>query len=278
MHFTKYQALGNDFLVVDTSRSRVPSRRRSEFVVEICRRRTGVGGDGVLFLSKSRRADAKVEIVNGDGSPAEKSGNGLRSIAMHLWLKNKRRKTLSLEMNRELHKVDILEGNTSLANIRTDLGKPEFEAAKVPVKTDARTLLNSPLKLEGGKIPVTCLAIGNPHTVLIVDDFDFNWQELGAEIEKDKVFPNQTNVEFVKAVSRRKLRVADWERGAGATGSSGTGAAAAVCAGVMAGFADRQCQVQFERGSLFVHWNPDTDHIELTGPVGRVAEGEFTFV
>ena len=100
---------------------------------------------------------------------------------------------------------------------------------------------------------------------------------LGAEIEEHKAFPKQTNVEFVKIVNRKKIKVADWERGAGATGSSGTGAAAAVCAGVMLGLLDRSCEVQFENGSLFIDWNKESNRIELTGPVVYVHSGEFTF-
>ncbi len=92
------------------------------------------------------------------------------------------------------------------------------------------------------------------------------------------MFPRGTNVEFVKVINRRKLRVADWERGAGATGSSGTGAAAAVCAMVMLGRADRSCEVAFETGSLFIYWNVETNEIELTGPVQYVMGGEFEFL
>jgi len=111
----------------------------------------------------------------------------------------------------------------------------------------------------------------------VVDGFDFDWMGLGAEIEVHPAFPRHTNVEFVKVISRKKIKVADWERGAGATGSSGTGAAAAVCAAVMLGLVARECEVVFESGSLLVKWDQDTNEIELTGPVDYVADGEFFF-
>ena len=145
------------------------------------------------------------------------------------------------------------------------------------MKTKQPFVINSPVKIDTVELPMTCLAIGNPHAVMVVDDFEFDWRELGAEIENAKVFPNGTNVEFVRCRSRKKLQVCDWERGAGATGSSGTGAAAAVCAMVMLGLADRQCEVVFETGSLDVDWNESSNMVELTGPVEFVANGEFDF-
>ena len=127
-------------------------------------------------------------------------------------------------------------------------------------------------------MPVTCLSVGNPHTVLFVEDFNFDWKTLGADLEFHKAFPNQTNVEFVKIITRRKIEVADWERGVGPTGSSGTGAAAAVCAAVVAGQVDRKCEVKFGTGSLSIDWSEDTNHIYLTGPVQFVGQGTYRLV
>jgi len=110
-----------------------------------------------------------------------------------------------------------------------------------------------------------------------VNDFDFDWKTLGAEIEHHKAFPNRTNVEFVRILSRCKVEVADWERGAGATGSSGTGAAASVCAGVTMGLLDRKCEVIFESGSLYIDWQEEGNNIILTGPVEHVADGVFDY-
>jgi diaminopimelate epimerase len=121
------------------------------------------------------------------------------------------------------------------------------------------------------------VAVGNPHAVILVDDFDFGWEELGAEAEMAAVFPNGANIEFVKVVNRKNLRVVSWERGAGATSSSGTGAAASVAAMVMMGLADRRCKVVFEGGSLTVNWVAETGIIDVAGPVKSVMEGTFGF-
>lgn len=159
--------------------------------------------------------------------------------------------------------------------ITTELGQPSFEAARVPVKTRLKFMINSPLKLDRYSFPVTCLSVGNPHAVLFVDNFDLQWQVIGEEIENHRIFPNRTNVGFVKVINRRRIEVAEWERGVGATGSSGTGAAAAVCAGVMLGLLERRCKVCFEGGSLDINWKNDSGLIELAGPAEHIADGSF---
>lgn len=276
--FSKYHALGNDFIVVEKSRltsSRIGIMRLTR---HICNRHSGVGADGLIYLSPDSSIDGRIEIYNADGSRAEKSGNGLRIAAEHCCRKKPRRKTFVFQTSGAIDKV-VLKRKISGGHIATtQLGQPEFEAQKVPVKTRRRYLINYPLKIGPVSFPVTCLAVGNPHTVLVVEDFDFDWQELGEEIEHASAFPNRTNVEFVRIVNRGRLRVAEWERGAGATGSSGTGAAAAVCAMVMLGLANRRCEVQFETGSLLVEWNPDTSIVELTGPTEFIMEGRYEFV
>ena len=159
--------------------------------------------------------------------------------------------------------------------MRSELAPPELACSQVPVKSKRSYMINAPLRVGDVSLPVTCLSVGNPHTVLFVDDFDFDWPTLGEEIEHLKAFPNRTNVEFVKILTHHKLRLADWERGAGVTGSSGTGAAAAVIAAVVNGQTERRCDVVFDTGSIQVHWRRSDDRIELTGPVSFICSGEY---
>jgi diaminopimelate epimerase len=273
--FAKYHALANDFLVIESVSMRVPKRSLGRLARSICNRRSGVGADGILYVS-SRGGNRCVDIYNADGSWAEKSGNGLRIAALHEYLKDRRRRNFVLEMDGRPHAARILKPSETGAIIVTQLGTPEFETKRVPVKSKLKVMINAPLKVGGLEFPVTCLAVGNPHTVLPVDHFNFDWQALGAEIENHSAFPHGTNVEFVRVVGRRKIELADWERGAGATGSSGTGAAAAVCAMVMIGAVDRNCEVRFETGTLRIRWDQSTDLIELTGPADYIAKGVFT--
>jgi diaminopimelate epimerase len=273
IYYTKYHALKNDFLVLEPKK-KVTNSELSELAIELCNRRDGVGADGIIILSNSKNADVKFDIYNADGSWAEKSGNGLRIAGMHL-NKNIKRKIFKLETSDRIDTVKIVESSKSEMLLTTELGEPRFETSEVPVKSKSKFMINSPLKVGGLEFPVTCLSIGNPHTVMFVENFDFDWKTRGKDIEFLKIFPNRTNVEFVKPMNRKRIKVSDWERGAGATGSSGTGAAAAVCAGVMMGVLDRQCKVQFENGILEVNWRSDNNIVELTGPAVRVSSGEF---
>ncbi|UCD62563.1 MAG: diaminopimelate epimerase [Candidatus Zixiibacteriota bacterium] len=277
--FHKYHALLNDFIVVDLRKSRVARTRLRSLAVKMCHRRTGVGADGLVCLSSRRNADARIDIFNSDGSWAEKSGNGLRIAAVHCHLHSgrRRKRKFLFQTASSLDRVSLVRRDGDSYLVKTELGRPTFEARQVPVKSRRRFVINAPIRVGGVDFPVTCLSVGNPHTVLFVDDFEFDWQAVGAAIEKHRSFPNRTNVEFVKVVNRRKVKVADWERGAGATGSSGTGAAAAVAAGVMLGLLDRRCEVLFETGSLMIDWPESPGVIQLTGPAQFIASGEYEF-
>ncbi len=273
--FHKYHALWNDFVIIDPQ-TRISKQRLPLLTQAICDRRSGVGADGMLWLSKSRQSDMKVDIYNADGGWAEKSGNGLRIAAVHL-SQSRQSKKLLIETGSSLDRVQIGRKIKGGYMVRTELGEPEFVAKSVPVKTRGQFVINSPIKIGTVELPMTCVAVGNPHAVLLVDNFDFDWETLGAEIEIARAFPNRTNVEFVKRINRKRLQLCEWERGVGATGSSGTGAAGAVCAMVMLGLTERQCRVEFEAGALDIDWKESTNIVELTGPVEFVMEGEFDF-
>jgi len=174
-----------------------------------------------------------------------------------------------------LDTVTLSRGKGPTRSASAVIGEPVFRADRIPVRTSSRYVINSPLNFGPGKLPVTCVSVGNPHAVLLVDNFSFDWQTLGNDIEHAAMFPKGINVEFVKVVSKKKVQVAVWERGAGATGSSGTGAAAVVVAMVTLGLVDRKCDVEFVPGTIHVHWRAHDNRIELTGPVTFVGTGTF---
>lgn len=277
IEFYKYHGLGNDFLIIDLMNKRPGPLNYNKLAEKICSRNFGVGADGILVLTKSCRADCCIDLFNSDGSWAEKSGNGLRIVAAYYYSNYSRKKKLSFEINDEITEAEIKKAAKGAFSIRVSLGKPEFETKRVPMKSKAKFHINAPIEIDKVKFPVTCLSLGNPNTVMFVDSFDFDWKELGRIIEFDKHFPHRTNVEFVKIVNRSKVILNDWERGAGATGSSGTGAASSVVAGVVNGYLERKTEVVFPAGSLFIEWREEDDIIYLTGPVEFVCNGTFHF-
>jgi diaminopimelate epimerase len=272
--FSKYHALGNDFLVV--ARRNCPGRRAWSLARDMCDRHTGVGADGVLCLSPSRAADHRLDIYNADGGWAEKSGNGLRIAGVWASLKHRNRKQFTFECGGSVDKVFLQSGRSRDRIVSAELGRPDFATRSLPMKTRAPFCVNAVLRVGRYRLAATCLSTGNPHVVIEMDDFRSGWMALGAMIEKSPLFPRGTNVEFVQVKSRRKLRVMEWERGVGPTGSSGTGAAAAVAAMVVLGKAYRRCAVEFPAGVLDVHWRSDDGVIELIGPVTFVMQGTFS--
>jgi len=276
--FYKYHALWNDFVVLDRkcnpglTKNQLPAVARA-----VCDPRTGIGADGILWLSPSRKADCRMDVYNADGSWAEKSGNGLRICASYLKNQRPAKRRFCIETGTTVDQTEFIKKIKGGYVVRTGLGEPNFEARGVPLKSRFKFVINSPVRVGKTRIPMTCLAVGNPHAVVLVENFDFDWKELGEGIETAAVFPNGTNVEFVQVVDRGRLRLCEWERGAGATGSSGTGAAAAVCAMVVLGLTERRCRVEFEAGELEVNWRPD-NVVELTGPVVFVMRGEFEYL
>jgi len=273
--YSKYHALGNDFLVIDRidlRRNRAKYDRLSE---KICRRNAGVGADGILVITASRKSDFRLDLYNADGSWAEKSGNGLRIAAAYYYERYSKQKLVGIETEIEEAKARIILARSGKFQIRVSLGKPVFRAAEVPVKSRYKYHINRPLKIERYDFVLTALSVGNPHAVIFVENFAFDWKMLGSVIESGRPFPNRTNVEFAKVVNRKRVILNDWERGAGATGSSGTGAGAAVAAGVMNGILDRNATVVFPMGNLKVEWEEGSDLLYLTGPVEHVSDGEY---
>lgn len=274
LRFDKYHALGNSFLLVET-RSIGSRTKWGKIAQTMCSTASGIGADGLLVVSPSKGVDCRADVFNADGGWAERSGNGLRIVGLHLFRAKPTRKSLAILMGGEKCTLTVLKRAAGGHAVRAVIGTPDFLAKNVPVKSRLKHLINQKIKIGREDVIATCLSVGNPHCIVPVDSFDFDWKEMGRSIEYSPIFPKRTNVEFVRVISRKKIRVAEWERGAGATGSSGTGAAAAVAAMVMLGRVDRECEVQFDNGSLQVYWDSVTNRVELTGPVVHIASGSM---
>lgn len=271
--FTKYHALENDFLVIQLPKS--PGRKNWPTARLMCDRHTGVGADGVACLSPSKTADHRIDIYNADGGWAEQSGNGLRIAGVWASWHDKRQSVLRFETPGGVVNVQLLSPPGDKTVVSAEIGEPDFRVTSLPMKYSKDRCVNGKVRIGKQSITMICLSVGNPHAVVPVDGFDFEWKTLGAAIEQSPTFPRGTNVEFVKVRSRKKIEVKEWERGVGPTGSSGTGAIAAVAAMVVTGRTGRKCTVQFPAGSLEVEWQEVSKGIRLTGLVTYVMKGLF---
>ena len=272
--FSKYQALGNSFIVLDDIQALGSSSKFQRLAVDICDPANGVGADGLLVISREKELH-RIDIYNADGSWAENSGNGVRIAGMHLL--NQRRlsgRAAILLTGSGQSKIAFHTGNTTRRTISASLGKPVFETEHIPVKSAERYFINQSIRCGQETLIASAVSIGNPHLILFCDDFDFDWETIGALLESDPLFPKRINVGFVTVKSENEVEVRDWERGVGPTLSSGTGAAAAVVISVFRGFTTREVSVRTLAGVLHVQWTAD-DELIVKGPVEFICSGRF---
>ena len=251
MHYVKSHGLGNDYIVIDPAR--VPFRFTPGAVRLVCDRHLGVGSDGILEVIPPRGADFGVRIWNPDGSEAEKSGNGIRIFAKYLREHG--------YTTRDRFTIDTAGGR--VAEVTADMGAVTFDALEfIPV--------------DGRRLAVTSLSIGNPHCVVIVDDLStVDPLALGPVIERHPAFPARTNVQFAQVLSRTLVATLIWERGAGYTLASGTSSCAVAAAAHRRGLVDREVTVSMPGGTLEITVG-DGYAMRLRGPVEEVASGDFS--
>jgi diaminopimelate epimerase len=276
--FAKFHGLGNDFLVVH---GRGLPRALPGFTRSILSRNTGVGADGLVVVlpPRSKKHDARVRFFNADGSEAEMSGNGIRCAGAFLVGRKRPKRALRIETRAGVKSLETVQAEEGKWTFRVGMGAPILEPAKIPFKAAdvSAPVLGFPLRTYGGVWPVTVTSMGNPHcTVFVADYARIDWASLGRTIETHKLFPNRTNVEFVKLISKNEIEVRFWERGVGHTMSSGTGSCAAAVASILHGLTGREIRVRTEAGLLEVAW-PEKGEISLTGPVELVGQGTYFY-
>jgi diaminopimelate epimerase len=275
IRFAKYHALGNSFIVIDEIQTRGRLKKYEKLAAHICDQSVGVGADGIMVVSR-REDKIRLDIYNADGSWAEKSGNGVRIAAMHLYNRGIiTGKNIELLTGSGVSKVTFHSGSENRRIISASMGTPEFETASIPVKVRDRYFINQPVPCAGRSLVATAVSVGNPHLILFCDDFDFDWEEIGSLLEMADLFPNRINVGFVIVKSETDIEVRDWERGVGPTGSSGTGAAAAVAVAVVRGFTARRVNVHTLSGMFHVKWDVKSDQLIIRGPVEFVCAGNY---
>jgi len=269
--FTKMHGIGNDFIVIDCRDKAIRSRLSdlSGLSRRLCDRRFGIGADQILLLETSESADFAMKIYNADGSEVEMCGNGIRCLAKYIW-------------DRGLSEKDILEIET-LAGIirperagemvRVDMGEPVLDGRMIPVALDGR-ITDMPLRADGREVRITCVSMGNPHAVIVVDNVDaFDVHRYGPIIEHSPLFPNRINVEFIQILGPESIRMRVWERGSGETLACGTGASAVGVAANILGLTGKKTTVHLRGGDLLIEW-AGNNHVYMTGPAVDVFEGQ----
>jgi diaminopimelate epimerase len=273
--YVRSHALGNDYLVVDPRTWSV--RLTPDRISAICDRHRGVGSDGILTLERSRRADVGLRVFNPDGSEAEKSGNGLRIFAKCLWDHGYlRRRSFAIETKGGIAGVTLDLRGRSVQSITVDIGRATFRSREIPAAGPDREVVGETIEAAGAQFRITAVSVGNPHCIVFVDDPDaIDIPRLGPALEHHPMFPNRTNVQFVRVDSRADVTIRIWERGAGETMASGSSASAVAAACVRHGRTDGHVAVHSPGGVLRVEVAPDYA-LRLTGPVEEISRGRLS--
>lgn len=276
MKFTKMHGAGNDYVYVNCFEEAVAEP--AALAVEISNRNFGIGSDGLVLIMPSTVADVRMRMFNADGSEAEMCGNGIRCVAKYTYdHRLVRRKRMNIETGAGVLTVDLLTNAADLVErVQVNLGAPRLLRGDIPMTGDpGKKALNIEIEVLERTFRATCVSMGNPHCVIFVDNLAaFPVSEFGRHIERHPFFPNRTNVEFVRVMSRTEVKQRTWERGAGETLACGTGAAAVTVAGVLNGLTDRKIVNHLRGGDLEMEWREAGD-VLMTGPAVEVFNGVY---
>ncbi len=269
--FTKMHGAGNDFVVLDGIRDQLPPLE--PLAARLCDRHFGIGADQLLVVRPSRQADFRMQIFNADGSQVEMCANGIRCFYKFL---RERGHTDADEIGVETLSGVVRPRWAGEGRVRVDMGQPVLEPAKIPTQLGQGEgpVLDVPLELDGERLLVSSVSMGNPHAVIYVEDPETAPVErLGPALEHHPAFPNRVNVEFVTARGRDRVQQRTWERGTGVTLACGSGACAVAVVSILRGVVDREVTLALRGGELEIEWPSNDAHVMMTGPAAEVFTG-----
>ena len=281
MKFTKMHGCGNDYVYVDCTEHMLANP--SAAAIAVSDRHFGVGGDGLILICPSDKADFRMAMYNADGSEGSMCGNGIRCVAKFVYDKGLTDKTtLNIETKAGIKTLELTVENGKVSLVKVNMGMPDFRAEAVPVVGLGRDVpglgegvIGQTVTVAGKPWTMTCLSMGNPHAVVWVDDVAaLPLEQTGPAFEHAPYFPDRVNTEFVQVLNDHEINMRVWERGSGETLACGTGACASVAACYLNGRTDAQVMVHLRGGDLAVELGED-GCIYMTGPATTVFEGEI---
>ena len=272
--FIKMHGIGNDYVYVDCFANTV--QEPAALARRVSARHTGVGSDGLILIYPSTVADCRMEMYNADGSRGEMCGNGVRCVAKYVYDSGLARKNpLRVETDAGVKVLQVEPGNGRVSHVTVDMGEPILDGRRIPVSAEGRVIGVS-LDVGATSYEVTCVSMGNPHCVLFMPEIaSLDLPRLGPQFEHHPFFPQRVNTEFVRADSRSTLTMRVWERGSGETAACGTGACAAVVAGVLSGRTERRATVSLPGGDLAIDWHEQDNHVYMSGAAEEVFRGDI---
>ena len=275
LQFTKMQGLGNDYVYVDCTKKKLENA--SEVAVKVSDRHFGIGSDGLILINASSVADFEMEMYNADGSRGEMCGNGIRCVAKYVYDYGLTDQThISVETLGGIKYLDLTVEEGRVRQVRVDMGRPMLCPTEIPVIANGESVIDMPIEVDDTEYRMTAVGMGNPHTVVFVEDVDgLEIEQIGPKFEHHPCFPNRVNTEFVKVLDRNTVKMRVWERGSGETLACGTGACAVAVACILNGLTENKVTVQLLGGDLLIEWDREADKVYMTGPAEVVFDGEI---
>ncbi len=278
MKFTKMHGAGNDYIYVNGFIETIDNP--VEFSIKYSDRHKGIGSDGLVLILPSDSCDFRMRMFNADGSESEMCGNASRCIGKYVYDKGLTKKTkLTLETLAGDKVLELFVGDDNkVEKVTVDMGEPILEGLQIPTIFDEAKVVNKEVTFNNElKYNITAVSMGNPHAVIYEKEIvSLDLPKIGPIIENASVFPRRTNTEFIEVINKDYIKMRVWERGSGETMACGTGACAAVVAGVINGKNNRKTKVELLGGELTIEWREEDNHVYLTGGATTVFEGEVT--
>ena len=277
LKFTKMHGCGNDYIYFNCFET--PVEDPEELSVRISDRHFGIGGDGIVLICPSDKADAKMRMFNIDGSEGKMCGNAIRCVGKYLYDNGiKRCNPLTIDTLSGIKTLNLNIGaDGKVDSVRVDMGKAILKPEEIPVKLDGETAVARPVTIDGKEYKITCVSMGNPHCVVFTDTdvSELPLEKIGPKFEFDSLFPERVNTEFINVIDKNTLKMRVWERGSGETLACGTGACASVVAACLNGFCEKDTDitVRLVGGELVIRYTDEA--VTMTGPATVAFTGEL---
>lgn len=275
MKFTKMHGIGNDYVYVDCFREKVENP--GELAKLVSDRHFGIGSDGLILIKPSKIADCEMDMYNADGSQGAMCGNGVRCVGKYVYdhgIAVKERIAVATKSGIKYLDVTAKDGKAKLLCV--NMGAPILEAKAIPVLADREQIVDMPIEVDGKEYRMTAVSMGNPHTVIFMEDIQkLAIEQIGPKFEKHSCFPDRTNTEFVHVLDKHMVEMRVWERGSGETLACGTGACAVAVACCLNGYTENEVTVKLLGGDLQIRWDRKENLVYMTGPATEVFHGEI---
>ena len=277
INFTKMHGIGNDYIYIDCFKEKFTADDAKKYAPIFSHRHYSVGADGIILIMPSDIADVKMRMFNYDGSESEMCGNGIRCVAKYTYDKGiSKNNPIKIETLRGILEAKLFIKDDEVDTVEINMDSPIFDGLKIPTTIDKNPIIDEPININGITYNFTAVSMGNPHAVVFLDEiYNIDINYIGGYIENSCIFPNRTNVEFVKIISRSEVRQRTWERGSGETLACGTGASAVCAAGFISGRTDNIILNHLLGGDLILRY--ENNKIFMKGEARYSFSGTIKF-